>query len=125
MHDNAYPIYIIFKKSLQCGQLPAQWKEFLVNPLLKKGLSYSPFNYMSISLTSGCFKTLEREIATHLHKYIDSNGLFNDNQFDFRLGHTVDDQLLFTYSMVLKSYEVGLIVFILFTDYFICFSFYI
>jgi len=79
-----------FKKSLQCGQLPAQWKESLVIPLFEKGSRYSPLNYRPISLTSVFCNTLEREIAADLYEYIDSNGLFNDNQFGFRRGRTVD-----------------------------------
>ena len=38
----AYPIYLIYKKSLQFGQLPAQWKESLVIPMFNKGSHYSP-----------------------------------------------------------------------------------
>ena len=57
-----------------------------------------------------CSKTCEREIATYLYECIDSNRIFNDNQFDFRRGRTVDDQFLLTYGMVLKWYDVGFIV---------------
>ena len=53
---------------------------------------------------------MEREIAAHLYEYIDSNGLFNDNQFGFRRGRTVDDQVLLMYDMVSKWYNVCFIV---------------
>ena len=72
------------KKYMQCGQLPAQQKESLVISLFKKGSRYLPLNYRSIRLTSVCCKTLEREIAAYLYEYIDSNGLFHDDQFGFR-----------------------------------------
>ena len=45
-----------------------------------------------------------------MHEYIDSNRLFNDNQFGFRRGRTVDDQLLLDYFMVSKWYNVGFMV---------------
>ena len=67
----AYPIYLIYKKSLQCGQLSAQYKESLVFPLFKKGSRYSPLNYRPKNLTSACCKTLEREIAAQLYDHID------------------------------------------------------
>ena len=37
-------------------------------------------------------------------------GLFNDNQFSYGRGRTADDQLLSTYGMVSKWYDVGFIV---------------
>ena len=107
----AYHIHIFFRKSLQCDQLPVQCKDSsLIIPLFKKGSRCSPLNYRPISLTSVCCKTWERETAAHLYAYIDLNGLFNDNQFGFWRGRTVDDQLLLTYGMVSKWYDVGFIV---------------
>ena len=67
-------------------------------------------------MTSVCCKTSERDIAANLYKYIDSNGLFNDNQFGFRRGRTVNDQLLFLtqlllyYGMLSNWYDVCSIV---------------
>ena len=49
--------------------------------------------------------------------YIDSNGLFNDNQFCFRPGRTVDDQLLLNYGMISKWYDVGFIVEVVLFDF--------
>ena len=40
------------------------------------------------------------------YEYMDSNGLFNENKFDFRHRRTVDDQLLLTYGIVSKWYNV-------------------
>ena len=44
-----------------------------------------------------------------MYEYINSNGLFNDNQIGFRLLCTVDHQLLLTYGIVCKWYDVGFI----------------
>ena len=113
----AYPLYIICKKSLQYGELPLQWKESLVVPIFKKGSRYSPLNYRPISLTSVCCKTLEREIADKLYGYLDSNGLFSDEQYGFRRGMTVEDQLLVTYDSVSKWYDEGYIVDVVLFDF--------
>ena len=85
--------------------------------MFKKGSRYSLLNYKLISSTSVCCKTLEREIAAKLYEYIDSNGLFNDNQFAFRRGRTVNDQVLLMYDMVSKWYNVGYIVDVVFFDF--------
>ena len=45
-----------------------------------------------------------------MYEYIDSNGYFNDNQFCLQRGRTVDDQVLLTYDIVSKWYDVGFIV---------------
>ena len=42
-----YPICLIFRKSVQCGDLPAQWQ--ITSPLFKKGLRNTLRNYRSIN----------------------------------------------------------------------------
>ena len=60
---------------------------------------------------------METKIAGHLYECIYSNGLFNGNQFGFRRGRTVDDQLLLAYDMVSKWYNVGYIVDVVLFDF--------
>ena len=94
-----YPIYLILKKSLQCGQLSAQWKESLVIPLFKKGSRYSPLNYRPINLTSVCCKTLERQIAPMCMNTLIQMEHSIIIRIGFRRGSTVDGQLLLTYDV--------------------------
>ena len=48
----AYPLHVIFSRSLREGRLPSYWKSSLVSPIFKKGPRYDPLNYRPISLTS-------------------------------------------------------------------------
>ena len=112
-----YPLYLLFRKSLQCGKLPSQWKESLVTPLFKKGSRYVSLNYRPISLTSVCCKTLEREIACKLYEYLESNSLISENQFGFRKGRSVEDQLLLTYNSVSLWYDQGFLVDLVLFDF--------
>ena len=52
------PLYLLFKKSLEEGQLPIPWKEADVTPIFKKGSRSLPTNYRPVSLTSIVSKIL-------------------------------------------------------------------
>ena len=82
----AYPLYIIYEKSLYSGQLPAIWKSSVVIPIFKKGTRFDPLNYRPISLTSVCCKTMERILAGHIYDYLEGNSLLSSSQFGFRKG---------------------------------------
>lgn len=60
----AYPLMLIFVKSLEEGQLPEQWKRASVVPIFKASSNKSPNNYRLVSLTSQVCKVLERIIKS-------------------------------------------------------------
>jgi len=45
-------LYIYYKKSIECGRVPSDWKKANVTAILKKGDKTSPCNYRPVSLTS-------------------------------------------------------------------------
>ena len=99
-HNLAYPLHKIFVASLRSGYLPQMWKVSEIFPIFKKGTRYDPLNYRPISLTSVCCKTMERLVVGGLTDYLEANGLIGSDQFGFRSGHSVEDQLLLTYNCV-------------------------
>ena len=98
----AYPVSVIFQRSLQEGVVPDTWKLSTVIPLFKKGSRNDPLNYRPVSLTSVCCKTMERLITEHLTGFLERELLLNPNQFGFRAGRSTMDQLLLVYSEVSK-----------------------
>jgi hypothetical protein len=46
----------IFKKSLETGIIPDDWRTANVTPIFKKGAKGDPGNYRSVSLTAVCCK---------------------------------------------------------------------
>ena len=48
----AYPIYLLFQKSIETGELPDDWKIALVCPIFKKGRNCLVSNYRPVSQTS-------------------------------------------------------------------------
>ena len=58
----AGPLTAIFRRTLEEGKIPSDWKEAAVTPVYKKGSRKDPSNYRPISLTSTCCKVMERLI---------------------------------------------------------------
>jgi len=55
----AYPLLLLFKKSLHETSVPADWKSANVTPIFKKGSRSSVENYRPVSLTSLICKVFE------------------------------------------------------------------
>ena len=113
----AYPLFILFRKSLISGYLPRLWKYSLVTPLFKSGSKFSPKNYRPISLTCVTAKVMERILAKHIMQYLEENMLISPNQFGFRGGRGTEDQLLGMYEKVRQWVDVGGAVDLILLDY--------
>ena len=61
----AYPLFLIFNKSLETRKLPGDWKLAEVTAIYKKGSKHDRSNYRPVSLTSVCCKILESLIRDH------------------------------------------------------------
>ena len=68
---------------------------------------YGPLNYRPISLNSVCSKVMERVVVKKLMKFLDDNCILSVEQYGFRPGRSVEDQLLVTYSEVSKWIDCG------------------
>ena len=113
----ARPLYLIYSESLSLGSVPLLWKTSEVIPIFKKGVRSDPLNYRPISLTSVCCKTLERAIAEQLTLFLEENNLLSRDQFGFRRGRTVQDQLPLAYESVTKWYDEGSVVDVILFDF--------
>ena len=88
-----------------------------MSPLFKKGVRYDPLNYRPISLTSVPCKMLERLVVEHLTLYLEENDMLSADQFGFRSGRAVDDQLLRTYNSVSSWIDDGWVVDVILFDF--------
>ena len=73
--------------------------------------------YRPISLTSVCCKTLERFVVEALYEFLSTNGILSDEQYGFRQGRTVDDQLLLAYNDVTSWLDSGFAVDVVLFDF--------
>ena len=113
----AYPLYVIFSRSLSKGIVPEAWKISTVIPIFKKGNRYDPLNYRPISLTSVCCKTMERLICRHITGFLEEHNILSDHQFGFRAGRSTVDQLLLVYEEVSRDVDSGRLVDVILFDY--------
>ena len=58
-NEIAYPLLLLFKKSLSESSIPQDWKQANVTPIFKKGSRNSVENYRPVSLTSQICKLFE------------------------------------------------------------------
>ena len=113
----AYPLLMIFVKSLRSGRLPLLWKYSLVTPIFKSGSRSSASNYRPVSLTSVPCKLMEHILVEHITNYLEENGLLSDMQFGFRRGRSTEDQMLLIYNRVSQLVDAGKIVDVAYLDY--------
>ena len=69
------PLRLIFNKSLQTGEVPADWKCGNITPIFKKGPKSNPGNYRPVSLTSIPCKLLESIIKDKVTQHLYDNCL--------------------------------------------------
>ena len=113
----AYPLCIIFRRSLNTASLPNDWKHSTVVPIFKSGIRRALPSHRPVSLTSVCCKTMERMAGSHSVEYLETSGLISSNQFGFRAGRSTEDQLLLFYGNIAKCVDKGFIVDVISMDF--------
>ena len=92
----AYPLTLLFNKTLDEGKLPTEWKVAEVRPIYKKGSKIQAGNYRPVSLTSVICKVFESFIRDAMYTHFITNNLLSDKQFGFCKGRSCITQLLVT-----------------------------
>ena len=111
------PLWIIFRKSIDEGVIPDDWKTANVIPLFKSGSRSRAENYRPISLTSQVCKVLESVIRERLVKHLDKYQLLLESQHGFRKGRSCMTNLLTLVDTVTKNLDEGKDMDIVFLDF--------
>jgi hypothetical protein len=90
----AEPLTIIFRKSLEEGEVPHDWSQANVSPIYKKGDKSSPANYRPVSLTCIACKMMEHIVTSQLMQHANRHDLLYDLQYGFREKRSCETQLL-------------------------------
>ena len=103
--DNALEELLeLFNISFQEADLPSEWRNAIIIPLLKAGKSAAELaSYRPVSLTSCVVKLLERILADRIFHMAETKGWFSKFQAGFRKGRSCEDQIL----RVLQKIEDG------------------
>lgn len=94
----------LFNKVWDIGQLPLDWKQAIIVPILKPGKDQSdPSSYRPIALTSHLCKIMERMVTERLTYYLESKALLYPYQSGFRRGRNTMDSVLCLESDIRKA----------------------
>ena len=88
------PLALLYRKSLDTGMVPQDWKLGRVVPIFKKGDRHDPTNYRPVSLTSVACKVLESLIRDELMQHLVDAQLLSQCQHGFRPRRSCATQLL-------------------------------
>ena len=113
----ASPLATVFRKTLEDGSVPEDWKQANVTPIFKKGSKASPGNYRPVSLTSVSCKILESIIKDDIVQHLEKNRLIRPSQHGFMKGKSCVSNLLSFMERITASVDGGDPVDIVFLDF--------
>ena len=79
----AYPLSVLYQKSLNESLVPSQWLQAMVTAIHKTGPKNSYENYRPISITSIIGKLMESIIRDKIVSHMERNNLFSETQHSF------------------------------------------
>lgn len=113
----ANPLHMIWRKSMDSGQIPQLLKTANIVPIHKGGSRGEPANYRPIALTSHLIKLFEKIIRKHIVAYMEEKELFNPSQHGFRSGRSCLSQLIAHFDRISQLLEQGHNVDVVYLDF--------
>ena len=107
----------IFNLSWEKGDVPQQWKEATMIPILKTGKNKAkPLSYRPISLTSCVCKTMERIINERMQFYLENEAILIPEQAGFRQYRSTEDQTTHLAQVIEDAFQAKKVVLASFID---------
>ena len=82
----AGPLSIIYQRSWESGEVPADWKLAKTIPVSKAAMREDPGNYRPVSLTSVPEKIREKTILGATERHLKNNTIIRHSQHGFTKG---------------------------------------
>ena len=99
------PLYYIWRKSMNTGEIPHIYLKQTIIPIFKKGSKSKAENYRPVSLTSHIVKIFERVLRLRLVHFIEQNNIIAPQQYGFRTGRSCMSQLIYHFENLLTILE--------------------
>ena len=113
----SHPLFLIWRKSMTLGVVPASCKIANIIPIHKGKSRSAAKNYRPVALTSLIIKTYEKVIRRKLVNYLNENNMFNDSQHGFRGSRSCLSQLLSHFDQITRLLEAGKAVDVIYLDF--------
>jgi hypothetical protein len=113
----ARPLSKIFKKSIDTGIVPSDWRSAEVTAIFKKGTKSEPGNYRPVSLTCIVCKILESCVRDAIVNHFTENNLYAECQHGFRRKRSCVTQLLQVMEDFTKIMDEGETVDVIYLDF--------
>lgn len=97
----------IFRKSLDEGKLPEDWKTSNITPIHKKDSRSKVENYRGVHLTAQLCKSLEGMIKEEIVNHLTKHNLIRDSQHGFQAGKSCITNLIEFLEEVTKNVDEG------------------
>ena len=117
VNELVQPLCHIYRKSLNTGQVPYDWRHARVTPIYKKGPKGDPGNYRPVSLTSIVCRLLESIIKDDLMSHLKENNLILDSQHGFVKGKSCTTNLITFMDKLTKAADRGIAADIFYLDF--------
>ena len=113
----AKPLYMIWRRSLDLGEIPLLLKTADIVPIHKGGSRGEAANYRPVALTSHIIKLFEKILRKHIVAHMEDNNLFNPSQHGFRMGRSCLSQLIAHHDHISQLLEQGQNVDVVYLDF--------
>lgn len=111
------PLAFLFNKTLETGEVPADWKKANISSIFKKGAKNRAENYRPISLTSIVCKLIEKFIKQAIQDYLIEHDLLSNKQHGFISGRSTVTQLLRYLDECIEEISDGSVVDVIYLDF--------
>ena len=101
------PLLLLWKKSIELGEIPHKLQFGLVTPIHKGDSRSKAKNYRPIVLTSHLIKVLERVLTSCIMEYLEETRMLNNGQHGFRRTRSCLSQLMNHYQNLINVMESG------------------
>jgi Reverse transcriptase (RNA-dependent DNA polymerase) len=107
----------LYRKSINHGKVPTEWKQANVVPIYKKGSKSDPNNYRPISLTCVCCRVMESVLKDDIVAHLSRNKVISNSQQGFRAGRFCTSNLMEFFEVVTKEADQGKSVDVVYLDF--------